>query len=371
MRFFGYLFMLLCFFFNLEAVTGYIVDNGDENIKIFDTNTNATTGLVTDNVGMISPFSIKINQAGSKAYVTSFTQNLLYILNTQTNTITGLVNDPNGFLDSPIIDLDFSPSGNIAVATAQNPQFFYIINALTNTVIRRIATGSTPEDEGALVTVVSDSKAFFASVGIVSFDLNTETAQLVNIPGNAFGIIRNSDGSKVFSPDPILNRIYVINSQTNQIVQTISNLNSPFTSAVSSNDQLVITRSLIEVGNDKYGVFGNVQISNIGNGLVSTVEIPAPYNLNASSAVLSTSSTTTTGYICGFYAEGAPLEPPPIGFVGIFDLSSATFTGVLDTSAPGTSLNEPSSIGIIPSFTLFQGFRAFFPSKFQKGTGAW
>jgi YVTN family beta-propeller protein len=162
--------------------------------------------------GLSSPNKIVVNPTGTKMYVTSFLNNVIYIVNTKTNTVIATV--PIGTQPNKIA---VNPSGTMVYVL--NGNNVSVINTKINTVAATIPVGVNPNE----IAITPDgTKAYVVNMGtfenpdntisIIDTATNTVVATMP-VGVNPSGIAITPDGTKV----------YVTNSDGVSVIATSTN----------------------------------------------------------------------------------------------------------------------------------------------------
>lgn len=247
----------------------YVVNNLSNNVSVIDLSTNAV--VATTAVGG-SPYGVAISPDGNNVYVTNQSGNSISVISTLTNTVTATINGLNGprgiaitpsgsfayvanftaanvsvidTLSNMIVGLPIPVgSGPIGVAITPNGSFVYVtdtggpsvsvISTTSNTVIDTFPVGSGP----TALAITPDGRFLYeangGSVGVFETTNNTLVTG-ISLPSPA-GVAITSDGTRAYVTNNVFDSISVIDTSTNEEIQTItgSDLNFPIGIAIGS-----------------------------------------------------------------------------------------------------------------------------------------
>ncbi len=212
---------------SLSPAGDYVyVANDEGSVSVIDTATNTVVRTIT-----VSGFlgDVAVSPDGSYAYVTSSSFDTLYRVNTQFNFIIGSTALPGSIPG----DVAFDPSGAYAYVVRGNNGAVAVVKTSNGTVVTTItgAAQSGPTD----IAVRADGKRIYVSndfanvVSVIDTDpldvgYNTAIASIALERPN--GVAVSPDGTRLyvsreFSGAVIGNTVWVIDTATNSVIDTV------------------------------------------------------------------------------------------------------------------------------------------------------
>ncbi len=291
---------------------------------------NSVIGQVTDAnpPTFASPNYIIISPTQPLAYVPNQASTTVSIVNTTNNTITGLVTDLDPATFAGPLNGTFSPDGSLAYITNQNNNKVSIINTATNSVTGIVSDpDSTFKNPQAMVFIPNSSPltAYVANYGgsnngSVSIVQNNAVIGTVSgISGAQLpSIAVTPDGSKALVVDTAGQRIFVINTSTNAVTQSISGITNPQCIAISPDG----TKAYVGTAGAPVAIIDIA--SNTVTGAITDLNPPSIYDVNS----IVFSPDGKTAYIISYEGETQ-------GAICIVNVATDTVTGLV------TDLNPP------------------------------
>ncbi len=220
----------------------YIANNNDDmtpgadTVSVLNLKTNTLVKTITD-PNFNQPYTITINSAGTKAYVTNSNSTTISIIDIASNTVVGLI---DGF-DGPS-GLVITPNGN------------------TGYVNNYGGPGGVGSGNGTTVNVVDLNTNTI--IGTITVDL--APASLAITPNGAFVYVINYvDGN------PNTGTISVIRTSDNTVVDTIPGFSGPFAIAITPNGQFAYVTNF---GSNNFAPVGTtVSVVNLCTNSVDAV----------------------------------------------------------------------------------------------------
>lgn len=213
------------------------IPNGD-TVSVLDLATNTLKQTISD-ASFNEPYTVTINAAGTRAYITNSNSATITIINIASNTVIGTI---TGF-DGPS-GMVITPDGNTAYVNnygapgglgSGNGMTVSVVNLNTNTIVGApIIVGLAPASlaitpDGAFVYVLNyvDGNPGTGTISIIKTSTNTVVGTITGFsgpfaiaitPNGKFAYVTNF-GSNNFSP--VGRSVSVVNLETNTISATI------------------------------------------------------------------------------------------------------------------------------------------------------
>lgn len=185
---------------------------GQDCVTVIDVSTNLPVTTIFD-ASFSEPYTITINAAGTKAYVTNSYGTTITIIDIATNTVTGTItgfNGPSGMVITPdgtTAYVNNYGAGN-ASGTAMNVN---IVNLLTNTITGSITVGLAPA-----AVAISPDGAYVYSINYVNGNPNMGTMSVINTTTNTvIAAISGFSGPFAITITPDGHYAYVTNFGSN------------------------------------------------------------------------------------------------------------------------------------------------------------
>ena len=199
---------------NPDGTKVYVANSGGNNVSVIDTVTNNVIAAV--NVGN-GPEGIVVNPDGTKVYVTNWNTHNVSVIDAASNTV--VANIP---VDVPASGVAVSPDGTKVFVTTT--QHLLVIDTTSDTVINKLSI----DDPGAVVvspdgTKVYTTETYYGNVLVIDTATNSVTATITNL-GDHYrlaGISVTPDGSSVYVAMSEGDIVYVIDTESNTIRATV------------------------------------------------------------------------------------------------------------------------------------------------------
>lgn len=231
--------VLLVLVFNaaLYGAKAYVTNAGNNSVSIFDTTTNAVTGIVQDlsTPTFNSPQQVAITPDGLTAYVVNQGARgsgaSVSVIDVATDAVTQKVDDPMSTFNGPF-GIAITPDGTKAYVTNRSGVSVSVIDIASNMVIKKITDPSISAPSGIAITpdgnkayVASQSNNMVSIINIASdivtgvvTDLGTfngpfliamspdrKTAYVTNFSGNTVSVVDVATDSVNVTTPTILN----------------------------------------------------------------------------------------------------------------------------------------------------------------------
>jgi YVTN family beta-propeller protein len=213
----------------------YVTSNWNESaIKVIDTQTNTEIATIPT---WGSSMGLAVNPDGKRLYVANMYSGTIWVISTEFNLMADAIDltvgNPCGGTPMPF-GLAVNAAGTRVYVANQNCMgqdgYWYtsVIDAVTDTVIAHVASGTSPSPRG--VAVSPDGARVYVSNGAV---IDTATLTMIaSFPGSSLnGIALNPDGTRAYLP--ILSfgspgYVSVVDTTTNAIIATVNVGGTPF-----------------------------------------------------------------------------------------------------------------------------------------------
>jgi YVTN family beta-propeller protein len=294
---------------------------GEDSVSVLDLTNNTLVQQIND-PSFNQPYTVTINKAGTKAYVTNSNGTTVTVIDIATNTVSGIINGfdgPSGFAITPdqttaYVNNYGGPSG----VMSGNGTTVRVVNLATNSII------------GAPITV------------------GTAPAGLAVTPNGAFVYVINYiDGN------PGHGTISIIRTSDNTVVGTIPGFSGPFSIAITPDGNFAY---VTDFGSNNFAPYGTtVSVVNLQtNTVIKTI------NLGIQPSGLALTPDARFAYASNYntlYANGAPNFTnltPGQGTVSIIDLATNTVippTIVVDQSPANVEISPNGEFAYVSNFT--------------------
>jgi len=187
---------------------------------------NTATNTLSSSITIPGPYGIAISPDDSKLYVASFGPGngpgTLSVINTSTGEIITTIPVGPG-------EISISPDGKFIYVISTLSDYsgtVSVINTITNKIIATVPVGKFPSDisispDGSKVYVTTSNDASSGIIVVISTKTNS-AVNSINISGELTGLSCSPDGSKLYVENAENNTVAVINTTTNEIINTIS-----------------------------------------------------------------------------------------------------------------------------------------------------
>lgn len=222
----------------------YVANNNNDSIpggntvSVLDLITNTTVTTISD-VSFNEPYTVTINAAGTKAYVTNSNSTTISIIDIATNKVIGTINGfdgPSGMVITPDGNTAYVNNyGSPAGVGSGNATTVRVVDLNSNTIVGApITVGLAPASlaitpDGAFVYVINyvDGNPGTGTISIIRTSDNTVVGTIFGFSGPfAIAITPNGDyayttnfGSNNFSP--VGTTVSVVNLKSNNVIATI------------------------------------------------------------------------------------------------------------------------------------------------------
>lgn len=191
---------------------------GNNNVRVYSIPSFALLGTI--NVGA-GPRGIAITPDGSTAYVVNINGSSVSVIRMSDYSVTSTIAVGN----SPI-SVAINPAGTRAYVTNYGSGNISVINTSTNTVITAITAASPWR-----IVINSDgTRAYVGSIGgsVHVLDLATNLViATITTGGSIYELNLNRAGNRLYASNYSNSQVHVINTATNTILNTISNVTGP------------------------------------------------------------------------------------------------------------------------------------------------
>jgi len=228
---------------------------GQDSVSVLNLNTNLPLTIITD-VSFDQPYTVTINAAGTKAYVTNSNGSTVTVINIPANTVSAVItgfDGPSGFVIVPNTDRAYVNNYGGPIAGSGNGTTIMMVNLLTNLITGSpitvaqapAAMAITPDGTRLYVACYVDGNDGTGVVDVVSTSSNTVIATITGFSG-PFDIAITPDGNYAYVANfgsnnfaPFGTTVSVIDLSSNTIIETITVGIQPSGIAVAPNGKLV------------------------------------------------------------------------------------------------------------------------------------
>lgn len=317
---------------------------GGDSVSVLNLTSNTVEQTIHDS-SFNQPYTVTINAAGTKAYVTNSGSSTVTIIDLTTNTVAGTI----GGFDGPS-GLVITPDGNHAyvnnyggpIAGSGNGTTVRVVDLNTNTIVGSpLTVGQAPSalaitPDGAYVYVVSyvDGNPGTGTISIIETSNNSVQENAMSgffgpyaiaiTPNGKYAYITNF-GSNNFSP--VGTTVSVVDLRSNTITATILVGIQPSGLAISPDGRLAYVsnyNTLYEAAdcNDLTAFQGTVSIIDLQTNTV----IPPTIDVGLSPAEIAISPNGKFAYVTNYTSNTVSVIPLPMGLYDINRLSPYYFT---------------------------------------------
>lgn len=182
------------------------ISNGD-SVSVINLKTNTVLTTITDS-SFNEPYTITINKAGTKAYVTNSNSTTITIIDIPTNTVVGTIggfDGPSGFAITPSQSIAYVNNyGGPEGVQSGNGTTVSIVDLNNNTIAGTITVGLAPAalaitPDGEFVYVINyvDGNPGTGTVSIIQTSTNTVIGTIKGFSG-PFGIAITPNGKYAY-----------------------------------------------------------------------------------------------------------------------------------------------------------------------------
>lgn len=229
----------------------YSLTNGD-TVSVLNLKNNTLEKTIT-NPAFNEPYTITINAAGTKAYVTNSNSTTISIIDIKTNTVVGTIggfDGPSGMVITPdqkraYVNNYGGPQG----VQSGNGRTVRVVDLKTNTIVGApivvglapAALAITPDGEFVYVINYVNGNTGTGTISVIKTSTNTVVKTITGLSG-PFGIAITPNGHYAYVTNfgsnnfaPIGTTVSVVDLRTNTIVKTINLALQPSGIAISPN----------------------------------------------------------------------------------------------------------------------------------------
>lgn len=230
----------------------YSIPNGD-TVSVLNLKTNTLEKTIS-NVAFNEPYTITINAAGTKAYVTNSNSTTISIIDIATNIVVGTIrgfDGPSGMVITPAQDRAYVNNyGGPEGVQSGNGKTVRVVDLNTNTIIGApivvgqapAALAITPNGEFVYVINYVDGNRGTGTISVIRTSDNTVVKTIPGFSG-PFGIAITPDGRYAYVTNfgsnnfaPIGTTVSVVDLRTNKVVKTINLALQPSGIAITPNN---------------------------------------------------------------------------------------------------------------------------------------
>jgi YVTN family beta-propeller protein len=312
----------------------YIANNnndgipGGDSVSVIDLKTNAVIKTISD-ASFNEPYTVTINAAGTKAYVTNSNGATVTIIDIATNTVIGVINGfdgPSGFVITPDGNTAYVNNYGGPILGSGNGKTVSVVNLNTNAIIGEITVGLAP----ASLAITPDGKSVYTinyvdgnpgtgTMSIIQTSTNTVVGMIhgfsgpfsiVITPNGKFAYVTNF-GSNNFSP--VGTTVSVVNLKLNIISTTIKLGTQPSGIALTPDGRL----AYVTIYNTLY-LGPNFTVLTSGVGVVNIIDtctnkvLSQQFVVGASPANIAISPNGKRAYVTNYRSN-------TVSVINIFD----------------------------------------------------
>ncbi len=319
---------------NQAGTYAYVTNYSNNTVSVIQTSNN--TILTTINVGS-GPYGVAINPAGTYAYVANQGSGTVSVIQISNNTVVATVsvgNSPAG--------IAVNPAGTYVYVSNAADGTVSVIQTNNNTVVATVSVGGGTNPQGIAITP-NGAYAYVATgtgntISVIQTSNNTVVHTIVDFGGNPSGVAVNPAGTFVYVTNADANTVSVIQTSNNTIVGTINVGNTPFGIALDPSGGYGY------VQNNGGGTVSVFQTSN--NSVVSTLNVgSAPISL---SNFVGTVGNNVQAYIANSGSNNVSIiqEPTVIGSSSVTATSSSGAIGGLNILTPHVTFSTSGNVAL-------------------------
>lgn len=296
-----------------DSLFAYVANNnnngvpGGDSVTVLNLTFNTVEQTITDS-SFNEPYTVTVNPAGTKAYVTNSNSTTVTIIDIATNTVTGTIggfNGPSGFAITPDGNFayvnNYGAGGQSGLGTTVN-----VVNLHTNAIVgSAITVGQAPAalaitPDGAYVYVVSyvDGNLGTGTISIIRTSDNSVRPNAITGFSGPFAIAITPDGNYAYVTNfgsnnfsPVGTTVSVVNLSRNTIVATLTLGIQPSGVAITPDGSFAYVSSYSTVYNGPS--FTNLTAS---QGIINVIDIK-------------TNTVTTSIMAVGFSPDQIAISP--------------------------------------------------------------
>lgn len=223
----------------VTAVTcGDLLCSGPSNppqmasVEVIDTATASLKAIITFEFGLSG---IAISPDGSRVYVAQGNGGHIWVIDTATNSISATI----VLASSSLGDVAVSPDGKTLYVVGEtnrsgsgsNSEYVEVIDTQTNTATTSISLAVRSLGIGRLALTPDGSRAYVTGDGgtlsVIDTAKNAVATSLMLGNGNLLGVALTPDGTRAYVCNFDDNKIYVLDTATNRVIETVRNDSPP------------------------------------------------------------------------------------------------------------------------------------------------
>jgi YVTN family beta-propeller protein len=228
-----------------NSLYAYVANNNNAGIPGADTVsvlnlTNNTLQQTISDSSFSEPYTVTINAAGTKAYVTNSDIRTVSVIDLATNTVTGVIggfDGPSGFAITPDGNYAYVNNYGGPIAGSGNGTTVNVVDLNTNTIVGPpITVGTAPAalaitPDGAYVYVVcyQNGNLGTGTISVIKTSNNTVLPNPITGLSGPFAIAITPNGKYAYVTNfgsnnftPVGNTVSVVNISSNTIAATIA-----------------------------------------------------------------------------------------------------------------------------------------------------
>jgi YVTN family beta-propeller protein len=226
------------------------ITNGD-SVSVIDLRTNRVIRTIND-ASFNEPYTITINKAGTRAYVTNSNGATVTIINTASNSVIGTItgfDGPSGFAITPDGKTAYVNNYGGPILGSGNGETVRVVDLSTNSIVGSpitvdlapAALAVTPD--GAFVYVINyvDGNLGTGTISIIRTSDNTVVGRILGLSG-PFQIVITADGAFAYITNfgsnnfsPVGMTVTVVDLRINTVVATLNVGTQPSGIAITPN----------------------------------------------------------------------------------------------------------------------------------------
>lgn len=307
---------------------------GQDSVTVIDTFTLLPVTTIYD-VSFNQPYTVTINAAGTKAYVTNSAGATVTVINTATNTVSNVISGfdgPSGFAINPLTNLAYVNNYGGPILGSGNGHTVSVVNLNTNVIVNTVNVGLAP----AAIAITPDNM-FVYTINYTTGNTNSGTVSKINTNNlgvttigpfspngfsGSFAIAINSAGTLAYITNfgsnnftPFGNTVSVLNLSTGLITATITVGIQPSGIALSSEYAYVSNYNTLYAGSNFTNLTAGQGTLNIIDLATNTVLSPT-ITVGQSPGCVVLSTDGSTAFVSNFTS----------GTVSVVDVSNFPIT---------------------------------------------